>query len=238
MRLSGSSVIITGASRGLGLSVARHLAQRGARLTLTARGGRALLQVVAELAKQTELLALPGDVAETSHVRALVDSTVERFGRIDILINNASVLGPSPMPALEAYPLDTLDYVFRVNAIAPLDLVQRVLPVMRRQGEGLIINVTSDAAVEAYPGWGGYGASKAALELQSRVLATELEPTGIRVYLVDPGEMNTQMHQEAEPGVDLSHLPSADSVAPALIRVLETEPPEVRIQAQRLLVER
>ncbi len=142
------------------------------------------------------------------------------------------------MPPLESYPLDALDYVFRVNALAPLDLVQRVLPVMRRQGEGLIVNVTSDAAVEAYPGWGGYGASKAALELQSRVLAAELASTGIRVYLVDPGEMNTQMHQEAEPGVDLSHLPSADTVAPALIRVLETQPREVRIQAQQLLVGR
>ena len=238
MRLAGSSVIITGASRGLGLAVARLLAQRGARLTLTARGGEALLQAVGELARQTEVLAVPGDVAETGHVRTLVESAVERFSRIDILINNASVLGPSPMPPLESYPLEALDYVFRVNALAPLDLMQRVLPVMRRQGEGLIVNVTSDAAVEAYPGWGGYGASKAALELQSRVLAAELASTGIRVYLVDPGEMNTQMHQEAEPGVDLSHLPSADTVAPALIRVLETEPREVRIQAQQLLVGR
>jgi len=134
--------------------------------------------------------------------------------------------------------LDALSYVFRVNAVAPLDLVQQVLPIMRRQAEGLIINVTSDAAVEAYPGWGGYGASKAALELQSRVLAVELAPAGIRVYVVDPGEMNTQMHQEAEPGIDLSHLPSPDAVAPAFVRVLEDEPQELRLQAQQLLVAR
>ena len=238
MRLAGSSAIITGASRGLGLALARGLAQRAVRLTLTARGGEALQQAAAELARCTEVLALPGDVADTRHVRTLVDGALDRFGRIDILINNASTLGPSPMPPLEHYPLEALNYVFRVNAMAPLHLVQQVLPVMRRQGEGIIVNVTSDAAVEAYPRWGGYGASKAALELQSRVLAAELVGSNIRVYLVDPGEMNTQMHQEAEPGVDLSHLPSPVTVAPGIIHMLEAQPQEMRIHAQQLLVNR
>ncbi len=238
MRLTGSSAIITGASRGLGLALARLLAQRAVQLTLTARGGEALQQAAAELARSTEVLALPGDVADTGHVRTLVEGALDRFGRIDILINNASTLGPSPMPPLEYYPLEALNYVFRVNALAPLHLVQQVLPVMRRQGEGIIVNVTSDAAVEAYPRWGGYGASKAALELQSRVLAAELAGSNIRVYLVDPGEMNTQMHQEAEPGVDLSHLPSPEAVAPGIIHVLEAQPQEVRIHAQQLLVNR
>ncbi len=239
MKLAGSSVLITGASRGLGLAVGRLLAQRGARLALTARGGAALHRAAGELAHETEVFERPGDVADRTHLAALVEGTTQRFGRIDILINNASVVGPTPMPQLADYPPDALDYVFRVNTLAPLYLAQRVLPGMRRQGRGLIINVTSDAGTEAYPGWGGYGASKAALELASRVLAAELGPTGIRVYVVDPGEMNTQMHREAEPGVDLSHLASPDEVAPAFVHLLEAEPPELlRVRAQDLLVVR
>src|SRR5262249_8337219 len=154
----------------------------------------------------------------------------------DVLVNNASSIGPSPMSALEAYPLDALAQVFEVNAIAPLHLIQLVLPGMRARGEGAIVNVTSDAAVQAYPTWGGYRASKAALEHLSRVLAAELEGSGIRVYVVDPGDMNTQMHRDAEPGVDLSHLPGPAVPAPAFLRLVEEEiAPFGRFEAQALL---
>lgn len=177
--------------------------------------------------------------ANPEHVGALVAATVHRFGRVDVLINNASVLGPSPQPPLEHYPLGVLEYVFRVNAFAPLQLVQGVLPQMRAYGRRVIMNVTSDAAIEPYPGWGGYGASKAALELQSRVLGAELADSDIHVYLVDPGDMNTQMHAEAEPGADLSHLPLPEAVAPAFVRLIADEPRGVvRIRAQELLAVR
>ena len=150
-----------------------------------------------------------------------------------MLVNNASTIGPSPMPALDAYPLDALAEVFRVNTIAPLHLIQLVLPAMRAHDAGVIVNVTSDAAVQAYPTWGGYGASKAALEHLSRVLAAELEGSGIRVYTVDPGDMNTQMHHEAEPGVDLSHLPGPEVSAPAIVRLIShATAPFGRFEAQ------
>jgi NAD(P)-dependent dehydrogenase (short-subunit alcohol dehydrogenase family) len=226
-------VLITGASRGLGREIARLLAERGAGLILTARGAPALQAVAAELAPLTDLLALAGDVADRNHAARLVRLGLERFGRIDVLLNNASALGPSPMPTLEAYPLDDLAEVFRVNTLAPLHLIQQVLPQMRARGDGLIVNVTSDAAVQAYPTWGGYGASKAALEQLSRVLAAELDGTGIRVYSVDPGDMNTDLHRQAEPGVDLSHLPSPAVVAPAFVRlIVQQAEPSGRFEAQ------
>ena len=225
MKLEGRVALITGASRGLGLEIARLYARRGAKLVLTARGADALEAVTEELSELTDVAALAGDVADRSHAERLVRLGEERFGRIDVLVNNASLLGPSPMPALEAYRLDVLDDVLRANAVAPLHLAQLVLPGMRARGEGVILHVTSDAGVEAYPGWGGYGASKAALEHLSRVLAAELEGEGspIRVYVVDPGDMNTQMHREAEPGVDLSDLPEPSASAPAFVRLVEEE---------------
>lgn len=215
--------LITGASRGLGLEIVRLFAQRTMPLIVTARGAAALEEAVVALRGLTEVVALPGDVADPVHAERLVRLGLQRFGRIDVLVNNASSVGPSPMPALDAYPLDSLEDVFRVNAIAPLRLIQLVLPQMRERGEGVIINVTSDAAVQAYSTWGGYGASKAALEHLSRVLAAELKGTGIRVYVVDPGDMNTQMHQEAEPGVDLSPLPEPEMSAPAFLSLVEHE---------------
>jgi NAD(P)-dependent dehydrogenase (short-subunit alcohol dehydrogenase family) len=227
--------LVTGASRGLGREVARLLAQRGARLILTARGTDALRAVADELQALTEVVALPGDVADLHHTERLVRLGLERFGRIDVLVNNASSIGRSPMPMLEAYPPDALADVFRVNAIGPLHLIQLVLPQMRARGEGVIVNVTSDAAVQAYPTWGGYGASKAALEQLSRVLAAELEGTGVRVYVVDPGDMNTEMHRQAEPGVDLSHLPGPEAPAAALVSLLQGESaPFGRFEAQKL----
>lgn len=230
------TALITGASRGLGLEIARLLAKRGTRLVITARGEPALRAAAAELENLTEVLAVPGDVADHGHATQLVRLGAERFGRIDALINNASAIGPSPMPELAAYPLDPLANVFAVNVLAPLHLIQLVLPGMRDRGAGVIVNVTSDAAVEGYPTWGGYGASKAALEQVSRVLAAELEGSGVRVYWVDPGDMNTQMHQEAEPGVDLSHLPGPDVAAPAFLYLVEDETAASgRFEAQRLL---
>lgn len=228
--------LITGASRGLGREVARLLAARGYGLVLTARGGAALDAVARELGSVAEVAALAGDVAEAGHAERLVRLGLERFGRIDALVNNASLLGPSPLPALAELPPDELEAVLRANVVAPLRLTQLVLPQMLARGEGVIVNVSSDAAVQAYPGWGGYGASKAALEQLSRVLAAELEGSGIRVYVVDPGDMNTEMHRAAEPGVDLSHLPGPEVPAPALVWLIEQAAvPSGRFEARALL---
>ncbi len=219
----GQVALVTGASRGLGREVARLLARRGVRLILTARGAPALQQTASELGEYTQLVTVPGDVADRSHAERLVALGVARFGPIDLLVNNASTLGPIPMPYLEALPPDALDHVVRVNVSAPLHLAQLVLPGMKARGEGTIVNVSSDAAVQAYPGWGGYGVSKAALEHLSRVLAAEIVGTGIRVYVVDPGEMNTQMHRDADPGTDLSQLPGPEAAAARLVDLVEQE---------------
>ena len=227
--------LITGASRGLGLEIARAYARRGLRLVLTARGEAPLAEAAAELAKSTQVIAIAGDVADNAHALRLVSQVYDTFGRIDVLINNASELGPSPMVPLEALDPTTFDEILRVNVVAPLHLIQAVLPAMRQNQSGLIVNVTSDAAVNAYPTWGGYGASKAALEHLSRILAAELEGTGVRVYVVDPGDMNTAMHQAAEPGVDLSHLPKPEIIAPAFVRLLDDPAPFGRYEATALL---
>jgi NAD(P)-dependent dehydrogenase (short-subunit alcohol dehydrogenase family) len=219
-------VLITGASQGLGREVARLLARRGARLILTARGVEALEDAASELRGRASVVALPGDVADPRHAERLVTVGTTRFGRIDLLVNNASTLGPTPMPRLDALPLAALDHILRVNVTAPLYLMQLVLPQMKAAGEGTIVNLTSDAAVQAYPGWGGYGGSKAALEHLSRVLATEIAGSGIRIYVVDPGEMNTQMYRDASPGADLSILPGPERAAARLVDLVEhgTEP--------------
>ena len=205
------TALITGASQGLGRALARLLAKRGYRLVLNARRA----QPLEDLASELGAIAVPGDVSE------IAEEIASRAGRVDLLINNASELGPSPMPRLEDYPWAELLRVFRVNAIAPLHLTQLVLPQMKERGSGVIVNISSDAGVNAYPGWGGYGASKAALEHLSRTLAAELEGSGIRVLVVDPGDMNTEMHRLAEPGVDLSHLPSPEVVAPRILELIE-----------------
>ena len=234
MKVHGSVALVTGASRGLGLEIAKIYAGLGANLVIAARGREDLEAVAGELRLQTEVVALALDVSQDAE--RLVEAVLERYGRIDVLVNNASELGPSPMPTLEKYPWQDLQRVFRVNVLAPLHLAQLVLPGMRARGEGVIINVTSDAGVEAYPGWGGYGASKAALEHISRTLGAELEGTGVRIYVVDPGDMNTAMHRLAEPGVDLSGLPGAEASAPAFVQLVEEKTVTfARIKAQEIV---
>jgi NAD(P)-dependent dehydrogenase (short-subunit alcohol dehydrogenase family) len=213
--------VITGASRGLGLALARALAERGWRLVIDARGAEALETARAELAALTDVTALAGDVADDRHRRALVEAAGDR---IDALVNNASVLGPSPQPPLATYPPDVLDEVYRVNALAPLALIQLALP--RMPDGARIVNVTSDAAVEAYDGWGGYGSSKAALDQLTAILAAE--HPALAVYAFDPGDMNTALHQAAFPGEDISDRPPPEDSVPALLALLERDLPSGR----------
>jgi NAD(P)-dependent dehydrogenase (short-subunit alcohol dehydrogenase family) len=221
------TAIVTGASRGLGLALAGALADRGWRLVIDARDGVALEQAAARLRDRAEVVALAGDVADPDHRRALVDAAGPA---IDLLVNNASSLGPSPLPPLYAYPLDQLEQVYRVNVLAPLALTQLVLPRLV-DGAG-VVNVTSDAAVEAYEGWGGYGSAKAALEQLSAVLA--VEHPALRVYAVDPGDMRTRMHQDAFPGEDISDRPSPAASVPGLLALIEGDLPSGRYAARAL----
>ncbi|HEX2275189.1 MAG TPA: SDR family oxidoreductase [Acidimicrobiales bacterium] len=223
--------VITGGSRGLGLALARALAERGWKLVVDARGVRELEAAAAELGATTEVLAVAGDVADGGHRRAVVEAA-ERLGGLDLLVNNASVLGPSPQPTLDRYPLDVLASVYATNVVAPLGLVQLALPLLRSSG-GRILNVTSDAAVEGYEGWGGYGSSKAALEQLSNVLAAE-EPA-VRVWWLDPGDMRTRMQQEAFPGEDISDRPPPEDSVPAILRLLDEDRPSGRYRARDLL---
>jgi NAD(P)-dependent dehydrogenase (short-subunit alcohol dehydrogenase family) len=223
--------LVTGGSRGLGLAVVRALASRGWSLVIDARGAEALDRARTELAAATEVRAVAGDVADESHRRRLIDEA-RSLGRLDLVVNNASLLGPSPQPALEAYPLEVLEDVYRANVLAPLRLVQLALPLLRDAGDGRIVNVTSDAAVEAYEGWGGYGSSKAALEQLSNVMAAELP--WLRVYWVDPGDMNTQMQQEAFPGEDVLDRPPPEASVPGLLRLIEGDLPSGRYRARDL----
>jgi NAD(P)-dependent dehydrogenase (short-subunit alcohol dehydrogenase family) len=218
------TAIITGASRGLGLALARALAQEGWSLVLDARGAAALDRAARDLQGAQAVVALPGDVADPEHRRMLVDRAGER---IDLLVNNASILGPSPQPGLGDYPLDVLEDVYRVNVLAPLALIQ--LALGRLGDSGCIVNVTSDAAVEPYAGWGGYGSSKAALEQLSAVLAAE-HPE-LRVYAVDPGDMRTQLQQEAFPGEDISDRPPPEESVPGLLALIGRRPPSGRYRA-------
>jgi len=205
--------VITGASRGLGEILARFLAGQGYNLILNARGGAALDAVVRSLASYgVEVKAIAGDIGEASTRRAIVQ-LARTFGGLDILINNASVLGTSPVAPLADFPLGALEDVYRVNVIAPLALVQEALPLLK-QSHGLVINVSSDAARGGYETWGGYGSSKAALDLISLTLANELKAQNVAVVSVDPGDMRTVMHQEAFLGQDISDRPLPDVTLP------------------------
>lgn len=225
--MSGDRVaLITGASRGLGLALARGLAAGGWRLVIDARGAEELERAERELRGHADVRAIAGDICDAWHRSALVEMAGER---IDLLVNNASTLGPSPLPALGDYPLSALEAVLRVNVIAPLALIQLALP---RMGSGIVMNVTSDAAVEPYPGWGGYGCSKAALEHMGAVLGAE-HPE-LRVYTVDPGDMRTRMHQEAFPGEDISDRPPPEESVPGILSLIEQSCPSGRYRAREL----
>lgn len=221
--------IITGASRGFGRALASALEERGWSLVLDARGGEDLARVRAELGDG--VVAIAGDVTDASHRRALV-AAAERLGGVDLLCNNASELGPSPLPALAEYPEDALRAVVETNVLAPLALIRLALPALSARS-GTIVNVSSDAAVEAYAGWGGYGASKAALDHASAVLAVERQD--VRTYAFDPGDMRTEMHQRAFPGADISDRAEPATVVPALLRLLEERPASGRYRAADLL---
>ncbi len=231
MQIRQHTALISGASRGLGLSLARQLAQQGWNLIINARGEAALKAAQAELSQYTQVIALAGDVSEANHRKALATAAQE-LGGLDAVVNNASILGPSPQPELLDYPLTALAQVYEVNVLAPVALLQTLGPHLKPTVR--IINVTSDAGVEAYEGWGGYGSSKAALEHLSAILAVE-NPQW-RVYWVDPGDMQTQMHQEAFPGEDISDRPLAEESVPGFIELLKGDYASGRYQAKALQI--
>ena len=221
--------LITGGSRGFGRALAIDLATDGWRVVIDGRDPAALQEVggwLATLGARSTVIA--GDVTSPTHRRALVDAASEA-GSLDLVVNNASTLGPTPLPPLDRYPLDELRRLYEVNVVAPLALVQEALPVLRSSG-GTVVSLSSDAAVEGYEGWGGYGSSKAATDLLHRTLAVE-EPA-LRVYQFDPGDMRTSMHQAAFPGEDISDRPEPESVVPALRALLASDAPSGRYRAE------
>jgi NAD(P)-dependent dehydrogenase (short-subunit alcohol dehydrogenase family) len=224
------NAVITGASRGLGLALARGLAEDGWSLVIDARDGVAL-GAAASACLPPGTLILPGDITDPAH-RAVLARAVEDLGGPDLLVNNAGTLGASPLPALADYPIGELRDAFEVNVLAPVALTQLLLPGLRRRG-GAVLSITSDAAVEAYAGWGGYGAAKAALEQASNVLAAE--ENLVRVWWVDPGDLRTQMHQQAFPGEDISDRPLPEAVVPALRKLITERLPDGRYRAAELM---
>jgi NAD(P)-dependent dehydrogenase (short-subunit alcohol dehydrogenase family) len=236
--MNNPTALITGASRGLGRALAAGLAREGFDLIIDARDRAALdaaagaLRAAGPAAQRPgsrAVTAIPGDVTDPLHRSALVDAA---GGRLDLLVNNAGTLGASPLPALADYPVAELRAAFEANVIAPIALTQLALPLLRASG-GAVLNITSDAAVEAYAGWGGYGAAKAALEQASNVLAAE--ELAVRVWWADPGDLRTDMHQAAFPGEDISDRPEPASVVPAFVRLVTERLPSGRYRASHLL---
>ncbi len=221
--------LITGASRGLGRVTARALADRGWSLVVDARRDADLADATREIPR---VVAIPGDVTDPGH-RADLVAAVQRLGPLDVLVNNASSLGPSPLPPLREYGLGQLRRVYETNVLAPLALIQ-LLADSLGAASGAVINISSDAAVEAYPGWGGYGSAKAALDQVTAVLAAE-EP-GLRCYAFDPGDMRTEMAQQAFPGEDISDRPEPETVVPALLRLIDERMPSGRYRAADLAI--
>ena len=218
------TALITGGSAGLGRASTLALAERGWEVIVTGRRVEPLDRVAS---RGIAITAVPGDVTDPRH-RDRIAEVIAARGRLDLLVNNASALGPSPMPALTRYPEDALAQVFATNVLAPLALIAALIGQVRA-ADGTVINVSSDAAVEAYAGWGGYGAAKAALDHATAVLA--LEEPDLAVYAFDPGDMRTAMHQAAFPGEDISDRPEPETVVPALLRLLDTRPPSGRYRA-------
>jgi NAD(P)-dependent dehydrogenase (short-subunit alcohol dehydrogenase family) len=218
-----TTAIITGASRGLGRALTGGLVVAGWNVIVDGRDAEAL----AAVGFGPGVTPVVGSVTDPAHRAALVDAA-DRYGGADLLVNNASMLGPSPQPRLADYPIDVFREVYEVNVHAPLALTQLALPALRKRG-GAVLNVTSDAAIEAYAGWGGYGSAKAALEQASRILAAE-EPD-VRVWWMDPGDLRTRLHQEAYPGEDISDRPEPESVVPAFLRLLAARPESGRVRA-------
>ena len=213
MRLKDKVVLVTGASRGLGHALAVALAREGSKVTICARQAQALQRVKQELESQgTDALAIPADVGKSQDVERLVATTLLTYGQIDVLINNASILGPTPLPYLIDTPTEAFEELLRTNVLGPFMVTKAVLPGMIERGRGSIISVISEAGINAYANWGAYGASKAALELMTRVWAAELEGTGVRVTAVDPGEMDTAMHALALPEEDPTQYPKPEEV--------------------------
>jgi NAD(P)-dependent dehydrogenase (short-subunit alcohol dehydrogenase family) len=226
----GHVAIVTGASRGLGKAIARELLVRGLHVVIDAREPRALAATLEELLQFGPCTAIAGDVTDERHVRAIF-AAAEEFGRLDLLVNNASSLGEVPLPRADQLSQRVLRSVFDVNVFAPVRLMQCALEPMQRSGLGTIVNITSDAGVEAYPTWGGYGASKAALEHISRVFAEELAGGPVRVLVADPGDMNTQMHRDAIPDADPGTLRDpADSARALLTAVASMQSPYERVR--------
>lgn len=222
--------LVTGASRGLGLALTKALVARGWRIVADARDAAVLRDALATLPAYA-VTAIPGDVADPAHRAALAEA-VGAAGRLDLLVNNASALGPIPMPSLADYPPGDLELVFAVNTFAPLRLLQEVLPALTLS-RGRIVNLSSDAAVEPYPGWGGYGAAKAALDALSAVFA--VEQPDLRVYSLDPGDMATELARLALPGEDISTRPAPETVVPAVLRLIDDDLPSGRYLAAALL---
>src|SRR5580700_938186 len=230
--------LVTGASRGLGRALAAGLAREGYDLILDARNAGDLGAAARDLRDdaaahdlQGAVTAIAGDITDPAH-RAALARAAQAAGRLDLLVNNAGTLGASPLPALADYPVDELRAAFEVNVIAPIALTQLLLPLLRASG-GAVLNVTSDAAVEAYAGWGGYGAAKAALEQASNVLTAE--ELALRVWWADPGDLRTDMHQRAFPGEDISDRPEPESVVPAFVRLISQRLPSGRYRAAHLM---
>ena len=226
-----ATALVTGGSRGLGRALVRALVERGWTVVTDGRDREALDRLAGQVRGPGRLSVEAGDIADVGHRRRLAARVEELGGGLDALVNNAGGLGPSPLPPLSRFPLEALEELYRVNVVAPLGLVQELLPALRRSG-GRILNITSDAAVEAYPGWGGYGSSKAALDALSAVLGAE--EAAVRVYAVDPGDLRTDMHQAAFPGEDISDRPLPESAAPGLVALIEGDRPSGRYRLSEL----
>jgi short-subunit dehydrogenase len=221
MEIRAIGALVTGASRGLGAALAHQLAAQGARVALVARGADELARTVEAIRKDGgDAHAIAADVGDKNAAHAIAATAAAVVGPISLLVNNASSLGHVPLRMLLDTDCEALEAALEVNVVGPLRLTKLVVPSMVLRGEGLVVNVTSDAAVEAYPGWGAYGSTKAALEQMGRILGAELEGTGVRVITVDPGEMNTRMHADAMPDADPSSLLSPDVVAGRILRLV------------------